>query len=82
MKACRRNRGFVPFILNLGARERILRLGPGIFTHGADLRYPWNRRLGDSRAGLDAPRKRKIFGLMGIQTPDHPVWSLVTVITR
>jgi len=24
MKACRRNRGFVPVILNLGARERIL----------------------------------------------------------
>jgi len=68
MKACRRNRGFVPFILNLGARERILRLDPGIFTHGADLRYPWNRRLGDSRAGLEAPRKRKSLALWGFKS--------------
>jgi hypothetical protein len=62
MKACRRSRGITPLILYLGNRYgEWPTSSPVRFTPRKQLRYPLNRRVCGSRAGMGVLAKEKIF---------------------
>ena len=72
------SRGWVELYLysffNLGARWGwMLTSRPGRFTPGKETRYPFYRRLGGSRVGLDGCVK--ISPPTGIRSPDRPARS-------